>query len=144
MYAPPEMFCGGGNDKRLFVGADWFAVGAMLFEAVTSQNLYVAIGLRNSNEVMTALAVERDIAGYSRRVAEIAGHYPIPSTLDFSAQPWLARTSLLTHDSVYGLIRSLCHFDFNRRQKEFLRILRALDICIIRAARDIGQYVSGA
>lgn len=137
-YAPPEMFCGGGNRCELYAGADWFSVGAILFETVTNQNLYVAIGLRNSHEILSAFHVAGDVDTLSKQVSSIAGHYPIPWTLDYVGQPWLARASLPTHEAVTALIRDLCHFDWNRRLTVFERVLGRLDACILRAALDLG------
>lgn len=137
MYAPPEMFCGAGNHPNCFLGADWFSVGAVLFEVVTSQNLYVSIGLQNPNQVMSAVKAEGGVDGYMRRAAEIAGSYPIPSTFDFLDRPWFSQTSPETHVALTRLIQSLCHFDFRRRETRFPRILSALDICVLRAGRDL-------
>jgi serine/threonine protein kinase len=135
-YAPPEMFNGGANLPSLYKPGDWFSVGAILFEAVTGQNLYLAIGLRGPYEIVNALAISSDLAEYTRRVGSIAGRYPIPSTTDYASEPWLSSMSEGTHAVITALIRDLCHFDFNRRLTDFESILRRLDIAIIRAKSE--------
>lgn len=140
-YAAPEMFNGGGEIPELYLTADWFSVGAMLFEAVTGQNLYVAIGLRGPREIVNALAVGRDLKEYTKRVSEIAGRYPVPTTLDFSHEPWLVPLTDATHSRLTSLIRDLCHFDYKRRLTDFTSILRRLDLVIYYSRSDLqNQY----
>ena len=135
MYAAPEMFFAGGMDPSNFITADWFSVGAMMFEAITGQLLYVAIGLRNPNEIIRRLDAVADLKEYDRRVAGASGRYPIPGTDEFS-EPWLSSLKRATHGSISSLIRDLCNFDYKSRLKDFNRILRRLDIAIIRSRKD--------
>jgi serine/threonine protein kinase len=135
-YAAPEMFNGAGQIPELYIVADWFSVGSILFEAVTGQNLYLAIGLRGPYEIVDALAIGKNLEEYEARVTEIAGQYPIPSTLDFAHEPWLATMSDGTHAAVTALLRDLCHFDYKRRLTDYTSIIRRLDICIGRAKQD--------
>jgi serine/threonine protein kinase len=135
-YAPPEMFNGGGNLTSLYLPGDWFSVGAIMFEAVTGQNLYLAIGLRGPHEIVNALVIGSDLAEYLRQVGSIAGRYPVPSTLDFAAEPWLAPMSEETHNAVSGLVRDLCHFDYRKRLSDFNSVMRRLDLAILRAKLD--------
>lgn len=143
-YAPPEMFNGGGNLSSLYLPGDWFSVGAILFESVTGQNLYLAIGLRGPHEIVNALVIGSDLTEYLRQVGSIAGRYPIPSTLDFSAEPWLASMSERTHTAVSGLVRDLCHFDYRKRLSDFNSIIRRLDLAILRAKLDSPGWRSRA
>jgi serine/threonine protein kinase len=135
-YSAPEMFNGGGYQPELYIPGDWFSVGAMLFEAVTGQNLYIAIGLRGPDEIKNVLAIGPDLSEYERRVGAIAGRYPIPSTTDFKSEPWLAPMSDRTHTVVTGLIRDLCHFDYRKRLSNFDSILRRIDVAIKSAKLD--------
>jgi serine/threonine protein kinase len=135
-YAPPEMFNGGGNLSSLYKVGDWFSVGGLLFEAVTGQNLYLAIGLRGPHEIVSALVIGSDLNEYLRQVGSISGRYPIPSTLDFASEVWLAPMSESTHSIVSGLIRDLCHFDYRKRLTDFDSIMRRLDLAILRAKLD--------
>jgi serine/threonine protein kinase len=135
MYAAPEMYSGAGLDPALYVGADWFGVGAILFEAVTGQNLYVAMNLRSPNEIKRALAAAVDTAGYLRRVGNAVGNYPIPSTSDFS-ESWLRPLRAETHNTLTSLIQDLCHLDYRRRLTDFDRVLHRVDMAIIRTRRD--------
>ena len=135
MYAAPEMFFAGGLDPTKFIGADWFSVGSMIFEAVTGQVLYVAIGLRDPKEIISRLGAVADLREYDKRVERTAGRYPIPGTNEFS-EPWLSSISASTHHSISGLVRDLCNFNYRERLVGFETILRRLDIAIIRARRD--------
>lgn len=135
-YAAPETFNGAANISSLYCGTDWFSVGAILFEAVSGQNLYVAIGLRGPQEIVNALAVGRSLDEYRHRVSHISGRYPIPSTLDFAGEPWFARTSEATHAMLSSLVRDLCHFDYGRRLSDFPTALRRLDLIIASTRLD--------
>lgn len=141
-YAAPETFNGAGRDPALYIPGDWFGVGAILFEAITGQNLYVAIGLRGPDEILNALAIAPTLGEYTKRVSEIAGHYPVPSTMDFAGEPWLAHASNATHGVVTALLRDLCHFDYRRRLVNFDTILRRLDISISRARAESSYWRS--
>jgi serine/threonine protein kinase len=136
MYAAPEMFFAAGLDADNFIAADWFSVGAMMFEAVTGQLLYVAIGLRNRKEIVQSLGAVADIKEYEKRVERTAGRYPIPRTNEFS-EPWLSPLSSGTHGAISSLIRDLCNFKYKARLRDFDAILRRLDAAIIRSRRDV-------
>lgn len=135
-YAAPEMFSGAGYQPELFIGADWFGVGSILFEMVTGQNLYVAIGLRSIDEIRRTMMVATNASEFKRRVAAIAGRYPIPDTREFANEPWLLHMSDPTHAAIGDLIRDLCNFDYERRIKDVWRIVKRLDIAILLAERD--------
>jgi serine/threonine protein kinase len=143
MYAAPEMFFAAGLNAHNFIGADWFSVGAMIFEAVTGQLLYVAIGLRNPNEIIRRLGVVADLKEYERRVTSTAGKYPVPGTNEFS-EPWLEQLSAPTHAAITSLIRDLCDFNYQKRLVDFPSILRRLDAAIMRARRDHEAFVRRA
>ena len=136
LYAAPEMFAGAGFLPSLYVGADWFGVGAILFEAVTNQNLWVAIGLRSPHEIKRTIAAAGSMTGYLASVGRSASQYPIPSVSDYAASPWLNPITDGTLDAVTRLIRSLCDFDFRRRLVAFPRVLHRLDAAILLARRD--------
>lgn len=129
-YSAPELFNGGANDPACHQPADWFSVGAILFEAVTGQNLYVSIGLRGASEISSALRVSGVFDSYADRVAEISGRYPVPSTVDYAAEAWLTETRATTHTAISDLIRDLCHFDPRRRLTDFQRVLGRLDLIL--------------
>jgi len=135
MYAAPEMFFAAGLDSKNFVAADWFSVGAMIFEAITGQLLYVAIGLRNPMEIVRRLGAVADLKEFEKRVVGTAGRYPIPGTNEFS-EPWLVPLSSGTHGAISSLVRDLCNFNYQSRLIDFDSILRRLDAAIIRSRRD--------
>jgi serine/threonine protein kinase len=141
-YAAPEMLCGGWEVRELYCGADWFAVGAILFEAVTAANLYVAVGMRSEDLLdmvrhFGQLPEEARLQRFRAIVSDIAGEYPIPSVRDFAGTDiHLARSSNATLSSLDRVIRSLCHFDYTRRTVAFSAILRGLDICGRHAVLD--------
>jgi serine/threonine protein kinase len=142
MYAAPEMFFAAGIDASNFIAADWFSVGAIIFEAITGQLLYVAIGLRNPNEIVRRLGAVADLKEYERRVVGSAGRYPIPRTSEFN-EPWLEPLSSGTHGAISALIRDLCNFNYKARLQDFNSVLRRLDAAIIRSRRDLLQSVPG-
>jgi serine/threonine protein kinase len=141
-YAAPEMLCGGWNERELYPGADWFAVGAILFEAVTGTNLYVAVGLRHEDligmiQYFGYLPEPARLERFRTVVGDIAGEYPIPSVRDFAANDaHLAGSSNSTLNSLDRLIRGLCHFDYVRRTTQFENVLRGIDICRRHAVLD--------
>lgn len=135
-YAPPEAFNGGANLPQLYAHADWFGVGAIMFEALSGQNVYVSIGLRGFREISQALSFPGGFAEFEMRVGEISGKYPVPSLLDFTHEPWLSRLSERLLYNLSDLTRDLCHFDFNRRLVEFGTIMRRLDIALAIARSE--------
>ena len=141
-YAAPEMLCGGWDVRELYRGADWFAVGAILFEAMTGANLYVAVGLQYQDLMdmvgyFGQLPKEARLERFKEVVGDIAGEYPIPSVRDFtSADRHLLRSSDATLNRLDHLVRSLGHFDYRRRTAQFLPVLRAIDICRRYAVLD--------
>ena len=132
--AAPEMLCGGWNRRELFQGADWFSLGAILFEAVTGLNLYVAVGLQQDDllsmiEYFGHLPEDSRLRHYQSVVSDIAGEYPLPSVRDFvGSEPCLAEASEETLRALDSLVRALCHFDYRRRSPGFSETLRGLDI----------------
>lgn len=135
-FCAPETFFGSGNLATLHTSADWFSVGSILFEAVTGVNLYVAIGLRNEDLIrmmqqFQQLPVDERLRQFTRIVKATAGQYPIPSIREFRHEPWLQLEDDETLTALDDLIRSLCHFDFERRLTIFTPILRKLDVCLL-------------
>ena len=144
-YTAPEILCGGWNNRGLFRGADWFSIGATLFEALTGVQLYAAIGLKGA-DLKDMVATFRLIPEQSRlqkfeqMTAAIAGPYPVPSLLEFADEPWFAHSSPQSIESLDRLVGSLCHFHYCRRLIVFDRVLRRLDICLHRARLDQAKY----
>ncbi|MEO7521804.1 MAG: protein kinase [Gemmatimonas sp.] len=138
-YAAPEMFNGGANIPALYRGGDWFSVGAVLFEAVTGQNLYVAIGLTGVAEVVQALQFGGTLNEFTNRVGETAGKYPIPSSWGFLGESWMHAVSDRTHQQLTGLMQDLCHFDYRRRLTDGRRILQRLDLTLALARQDAAR-----
>jgi len=141
-YTAPEILCGGWNKRELYPGADWFSLGAVLFEAVTGFPLYVAVGL-HGEDLWDMVAHFRPVPEnarlpmYQAIVSDIAGEYPVPSVRDYAASdPFLARASDSTLDSLDHLVRGLCHFDFRRRTSSFPGVLRAIEISRRHALLD--------
>jgi serine/threonine protein kinase len=141
MYAAPEMFAGGGMNPSLYIGADWFGVGAIMFEALVGQNLYTAIGLRSPGEIKAALAAASDLRQYLQQIGRAVGDYPIPAIGDFS-EPWLEPLRHGTERILTSLTRDLCHFDPNRRLVDFGSIVRRLQIAVLHSRRDHEQFCS--
>jgi serine/threonine protein kinase len=135
-YAAPELFAGAGNQKELYLRADWFAVGSILFESIAGVNLYVTIGLQQVIDLSVIFGQYGSLERFERVVGDIAGSYPIPLLEDYTPVELLARHSQETLTAVDGLIRSLCHFDHRRRLCNFDRILQRLDVALARARLD--------
>jgi serine/threonine protein kinase len=141
-YSAPEMLCGAWDVRELYCGGDWFAVGAILFEAVTGVNLYVAVGLRYEDlmdmvNYFGHLPEQSRLGRFKTVVGDIAGEYPIPSVRDFVAGDiLLTRSSESTLSALDRLIRGLCHFDYTRRTASFVPVLRGIDICRRHAVLD--------
>ncbi len=140
LYAAPETFCGAGNHPILSARADWFAVGAILFESVTGVRLYAAIGLQQPLEVVLVFAQHGPLDRFERMVEDIAGAYPIPALEDYTPRALAARSSSSTLANIDSLIRNMCHFDHRRRLCNFERILQRLDLAIAQARFDERQW----
>ena len=106
LYSAPEMFASGALMPELYVGADWFSFGAILFEALTGQNLYVGIGLRDPYEIKHTIAAAADMAGYMRQVGTAVGLYPVPAISDYRER-WLEPLSDGTLAGLTRLVRDL-------------------------------------
>ncbi len=140
-YAAPELICGGWNNRELYKGSDWFAVGAILFESLAGVNLYIAVGLRDDQLIdmigtFGSLPAPARLAKFEQHVADIAGRYPIPSLHDYHGEPWLAAAPEETLDALDNAVKCLCHFDHRRRWQDFNTIFRNIDICVRRARFD--------
>jgi serine/threonine protein kinase len=136
-YAAPELFTPGvAEDPQLMPLSDWFAVGAITFEAVSGINLYSAIGLTSVPEIIASFARFGSRAAYLRVVGDVAGQYPIPLIDDYLPKELAERHSERTILAVDRLIRRLCHFDFERRLAEPDRIIQLIDIAIASARID--------
>lgn len=136
LYAAPETFCGSGSIPSLFPVADWFGVGAILFEAIAGVKLYVAIGLQQPLDIVMAFSSHGPLNRFEQVVGEIAGAFPIPALEDFTPADVLGRHSVETISTLDSLIRRLCHFDHRRRLVEVPLILQRLDVAIALAVRD--------
>lgn len=140
-YTAPELFFGGWNRRELFCAADWFSVGAVLFEALCGVNLNVTIKLANDLpgvlQTFQQLSEADRVHAFESRVRDIAGIYPLPSIREFiSSQEHLQCSgdrALLAFDTV---THGLCHFDYHRRVVDFSTILRRLDIAIACSVID--------
>jgi serine/threonine protein kinase len=140
-YTAPEVLMGGWNRRNLYRGADWFAVGAVLFESITGINLYVHIGLQSDigRWLQTFQGIpERDrLAVFEHHVEDIAGRYPIPSVREFSSgNPHLMGASPAALAAIDRVLHGLCHFDHRRRLTRFENVLRAVDIALGYARLD--------
>jgi serine/threonine protein kinase len=136
MYAAPETFCGSASVPSLFSVADWFSVGAILFEAIAGVKLYVAIGLQQPRDIVVAFSLHGPLNRFEQVVADISGTYPIPVLEDFTAADLLRRHSPDTLSAVDSLIRRLCHFDYRRRLIDVTRIIGHIDFAIALSRRD--------
>jgi serine/threonine protein kinase len=140
-YCAPELLCGGWSRRDLFAAADWFGVGAILFEAVAGINLYVNIGLASNLlsviDGFRALPSPIRLQTYLRQVESAADRNPIPSILDFvSTSACLAQSTPETLERLDGLLKWLCHFDYRRRLADFNRVLRRIDIVLGHVRQD--------
>lgn len=143
-YVAPELVFGQWNDRSLFVAADWFSVGAVMFELVTGANLYTVLGLRaDVRAIVHTLAgiPEAERRGlYDRMVKDIAGQYPIPALADALTDDRHTRYSATTLAAAERTMRSLLHFNPRRRETRFTRILAGLDIAIGHANEDEKKF----
>lgn len=135
LYAAPELLMGAWNRRHLFAGADWFAVGSILFEALTNLPLYVHIGLRNDMRdwigEFGAMPDPRRVEVFEKHVEAIAGRYPIPSLADFRlGNDHLAMASPGSLEAADRLVKGLCHFSFRKRLTDFDAIMRGIDIAL--------------
>ncbi len=134
-YTAPELLFGGWNNRKLFVSADWFSCGSVLFEALTGVNLYVSIGLRNSIhqviDTFRGLPDTERLESYDRHVDDIAGRFPVPSLFDFaSTSDCLAEASPATLVALDKLVRGLTNFNYRQRLARFEDALRGIDIVL--------------
>ncbi len=136
LYAAPETFCGSGNYPQLYPRADWFAVGAILFESVAGIRLYSAIGLQQPLEVVLLFAQHGPLERFEAMVQDIAGAFPIPPMDDYTPREIVLRSSPRTLKGIDSLVRALCHFDHRRRLCDFERIIQRLDLIIAQVRLD--------
>jgi serine/threonine protein kinase len=140
-YSAPEILFGGWDERGLYRGADWFAVGAIAFEIVTGSNLYTVIGLtadvRKIVDLVGHLPQPDRASLFQGEAGRIAGRYPVPSIGAFRHQtPHLRSASVRTLEVVDSLIRDMCHFDPDRRLADFHDVLRRLDLAIAHCLAD--------
>jgi serine/threonine protein kinase len=140
-YTAPEIIMGGWNRRSLYLGADWFSVGSVLFESLTGMNLYIHVGLQNdiSSWLATFQAIpDTDrLRAFEHHVTDIAGRYPVPSIREFqSSNLHLQAASSATLGATDRLVEALCHFDHRRRLCRFEDVLRAVDIALGHACLD--------
>ena len=130
LYAAPETFCGAASRSDLYTRADWFAVGAILFESIAGVKLYTAIGLQSGMELLFLFGSNGPLTEFERVAADISGSYPIPDLEDYTPKDLFEGNRRETLQRVDSLIRDLCHFDHRRRLRDFNQIMRRLDIAI--------------
>lgn len=139
-YASPELFLGVGGNDPLYLAADMFALGAILFELFTKVVLTSQIfdaGYRNVMESVQ-LGVQRLREEEKRElrkeiIAGMAATVRLPSIVDYdSIAPPSVRSRI---DSLY---QSLCCLDYRERPHlhDFPSIFRQVGICCVILANQ--------
>jgi serine/threonine protein kinase len=130
-YAPPEMIAGLLAERpRLAFLADFFGLGAILFELFTGTPLTIQIYEAHFvGDLMTAMAhvpVGKRQETLDSFVRQLAAARQLPSIADFGVP--IPRCIGKRVDSLY---QTLCALDYRERLHEYPRIFRQIDAAVI-------------
>lgn len=121
-YAAPELHCGFGQDPLFYFGADFFSLGAILFELLTKQKL---ISFLYNNEFMADVGelfykfvddTKRE-TNYRKIIHLLKHKYPLPDLHEFVTDTWLPYTPHLNK-----LYQGLADLDYASRCTDFIWI----------------------
>jgi serine/threonine protein kinase len=138
-YCAPEMLAILHDEiPEMALNADFYALGAILFELLTGTNLGATIlspALMNDiRPIFTNHRKGERKAAFDGVIAGIAAAYPLPRLSDFgSVAP--ASISLLVDD----LYRSLGALDYRVRLTDFERIFYKIQVCLV-VLRNAEKY----
>lgn len=134
-YTAPEILAGGLLNPSLLVGADWFSVGSILFEALSGRPLYVTINLQARENIVEILKATADLSAYTGLMSSAVTKYAIPALHDFD-EPWLRPLRPGTVGRLTALVRDLANFDYRRRETNYERILHRMQLAISACRLD--------
>jgi serine/threonine protein kinase len=128
-YTAPEIFAGLHDvDPRYAFKADFFSLGAILFELFTGANLGVQLFgpdlLKAFAGYMMAVPRAERRRVYEEIVADVASANPLPNLRAYGP---LVPSSV--RDRVDQLYKSMCNFDYRERNCDFGSIFRQIDTC---------------
>ena len=130
-YTAPEIFAGLHDVNPTFsLGADIFALGAILFElfagTILGLHLFDRAYMDDLMSYMSAVPRDRRRDIYDQVVSEIATRHPLPSVAGFgSAVPSCIR------DRIDNLYRSMATLDYRTRSGDFQSIFRQINSCLL-------------
>jgi serine/threonine protein kinase len=138
-YCAPEMLAVLHDDiPELALNADFYALGAVLFELFTGTNLGATILSPGMMSDLTAVSVKykkgQRKPGFDHAIGGIAAAYPLPRLSDFGS---VAPSSIAT--LVDDLYRSLAALDYRLRLTDFERIFFRIQACLL-VLRNAEKY----
>lgn len=130
LYTAPEILAGlHDQDPELAFGADFFALGATLFELFTRMPLAVHAYGQNYFATIWALNAA-DPKDRSRLLVKL-----LPTITATQHLPSVSQFGIAIPGSIAGridrLYQSLAAFDYRHRQHDFVQVFRQVDICVL-------------
>jgi len=130
-YTPPEMFAGlFGEKPSLGFGADFYALGATLFEMFAGVGLFAQVFDRSFVEDL--LAAMQNVrpgqrqAVYDAFVSELAAGHPLPDISRVNPD-----CPACIRDRLNELYRDLCALDYRRRLTSFTVVFRRVQAALL-------------
>jgi hypothetical protein len=130
-YTPPELVASlHDDDPQMALGADFFALGAILFELVSGTvltgHIFDHAFLMQLLKHMAAVPSSRRRMTFDSILDRIVDGHPLPSV-----EAGVRRVPGSVKTRIDDLYRSLSHLDYRRRLTSFDRIFRQIEICRI-------------
>jgi serine/threonine protein kinase len=130
-YTAPEILAGlHDSDLRMAIGADFFALGAILFELFAGTPLAVFLYTDDfANDFSSAMSMidpSQRRGTFDAVIGSISDAHPLP---EMAMDPRVLPGAIRPH--VRGLYSSLAELDYRRRLTDFASIFRRIEICEI-------------
>lgn len=127
-YRALELRCGLPTSENLFYIADFFALGAVLFELFTrnvlTDNIFRNDTLNTFIRVIESQPLKERVNVFNQVIEELVANYPLPSIRKFD--PDIPKVVTLEIDKLY---KSLAALDYRKRETNYETIFRKINIC---------------
>lgn len=127
-YRALELRCDLPADERLFFIADFFALGAILFElftrSVLSDNIFRNDKLKIMIQAIQSLSLRERANTFNQTIGVLVANHPLPSIRKFD--PSIPKVIAFEIDKLY---KSIAALDYRKRETNFENIFRRINIC---------------